>query len=55
MTILLVTRSGILEYDSLKAGRLALWMDPDFSALVVYGHLFGWQCYAIRSLRGGAE
>jgi hypothetical protein len=54
MTVMLVTRRSIVEYDSLQAGRLALWMDPDSSALVVYGHLFGWQCYAIRSLKGGA-
>jgi hypothetical protein len=53
MSILLVSRSGIVEFHSLAAGRLALWMEPDASALVVYGHLFGWQCYAIRSLKGG--
>ena len=47
MSILLVSRFGIVEYQSLKAARLGLWMDPDAYSLVVFGPLFGWQCYSI--------
>jgi len=47
MSILLVSRSGIVEYQSLKAARLGLWMDPDAYSLVVFGPVFAGSATAL--------